>query len=146
LKKYLLILLTTTLLLSTSLMVAAQPTQQFPWRPRLNPEDPETLERIEQQIENYITFRLVISTLNMVLYGYILYLYAQLYNETRSKFSLGLMSLSAVLLIYSITSNPLLFWVLRGSGTQQIWFDVFNVIPDVFASIAAIIMIYLSRT
>ena len=126
-------------------MVAAQPTQPFPWRPRLNPNDPATLERIEQQIENYITFRIIISTLNMVLYGYILYLYAQLYNETRSKFSLGLMSLSAVLLIYSVTSNPLLFFVFRGYGTQ-IWFNVFNVIPDVFASIAAVILIYLSRT
>jgi len=29
-------------------MVYAQPDQRFPWRPRLNPEDPETLEQIEQ--------------------------------------------------------------------------------------------------
>ena len=144
-KKYLLILFTTALLLSTTIIVAAQPTQPFPWRPKLNPNDPAMLERLEQQIETYITFRIIVSTLNMVLYGYILYIYAQLYNETKSKFSLGLMSLSAVLLIYSITSNPLLFFVFRVSGTQ-IWYNVFNVIPDVFASIAAIIMIYLSRT
>lgn len=143
-RKHLLILLVFTLVFSTSLMVSAQPDQRYPWRPRLNPDDPEALERIEQQIESYITFRIILSSLNMVMYGYILYLYTQLYYETHSKFSLGLMALSGVLLIYSITSNPLLFGLLRGS--EPIWFNVFNSLPDVFASIAALIMIYLTRT
>ena len=143
-KKHLLIMMAFVLIISTSFMVSAQPDQRYPWRPRLNPDDPEALEKLEQQIESYITFRIVLSTLNMIMYGYILYLYTQLYNETYSKFSLGLMALSGVLLIYSITSNPLLFGVLRGS--EPIWFNVFNSIPDVFASIAAIIMIYLTRT
>lgn len=139
-------LATLIVVLSTVIIVSAQPDQRFPWRPRLNPEDPEALEQIERQIENYITFRIVVSSLNMILYGYILYFYTQLYNETHSNFSLGLMSFSAVLLIYSLTSNPLLFWVLRGMGTQPIWFNLFNFIPDLFASAAAIIMIYLTRT
>ncbi|MFW9835580.1 MAG: hypothetical protein ACFFEK_16375, partial [Candidatus Thorarchaeota archaeon] len=113
-RKQLLLLLALTLVFSTCLIVSAQPDQRYPWRPKLNPDDPEALEKIEQQIESYITFRIVLSGLNMIMYGYILYLYTQLYNETHSKFSLGLMALSAVLLIYSITSNPLLFGLLRG--------------------------------
>jgi len=142
--KLVLTLFALMLILSTAVMVSAQPDQRFPWRPRFNESDPETLEKFGRQIENYITFRIVLSGLNTVLYGYILYLYTQLYRETNSKFSLALMALSAVLLIYAISSNPLVSQLLRGS--EPIWFSVFNVIPDIFASIAAAIMIYLTRT
>ena len=135
------------IVLSTVVIVYAQPnpaSKDSPWRPRFNESKPETLERFERHIENYIQFRIVLSSINMILYGYLLYMYAMLYNETRSKFSLGLMALSGVLLIYSVTSNPLLLQLFR--GTQPVWFTVFNFVPDVFASIGAAIMIYLTRT
>ena len=142
--KHVLTLLALMLILSTVVVVSAQPDQRLPWRPRFNESDPETLERLERQIENYITFRIVLSGLNTVLYGYILFLYTQLYRETSSKFSLALMALSAVLLVYAISSNPLILQFMR--GPEPVWFSVFNVIPDIFASIAAAIMIYLTRT
>ena len=134
------------LVLSTVVIVSAQvePAPKSPWRPRFNETNPQEIQDFERQIENYIKFRIVLSGVNMILYGYILYMYAMLYTETRSKFSLGLMALSAVLLIYSATSNPLLYTVLRDS--KPVWISVFNSIPDVFASIAAVIMIYLTRT
>ena len=120
------------------------PIPKSPWRPRFNESSPEDIHDFESQIENYVKFRVVLSSINMILYGYILYMYAILYNETKSKFSLGLMALSGVLLIYSVTSNPLFFSLLRSS--KPIWSSVFNIIPDAFASIAAVIMIYLTRT
>ena len=133
------------LILSTTVVVvSAQPDQRYPWRPRFNTSDPATLEKLERNIENYITFRIILSGINMILYGYILFVYTTIYRETSSKFSLALMALSAVLLIYAISSNPLTLQLLRGS--EPIWFNVFNVIPDIFSSIAAAIMIYLTRT
>jgi len=143
-KKLMLTIFALMLITSTTLMASAQPNQRFPWRPRFNESTPETLEKFERQIENYITFRIVLSSINMILYGYILFIYMQLYRETSSKFSLGLMALSGALLIYSITSNPLIFQLLRGS--EPVWFSILNFIPDVFASIAAAILIYLTRT
>jgi hypothetical protein len=143
-KKLTVILLTIIIMFSTMFTALAQPDHRFPWRPRFNESDPETLKRFEKHIENYITFRIVLSSINMVLYGYILYLYTQLYRETSSKFSLGLILLSGALLIYSFTSNPMILQLFRGS--EPIWFGVFNFIPDIFASLAAFIMIYLTRT
>jgi hypothetical protein len=143
-KKLISILFTVILALSLMPTVYAKPGQRLPWRPRFNESDPETLKRFEKHIENYITFRIVISSINMILYGYILYLYTQLYRETSSKFSLGLILLSGALLIYSFTSNPMILQLYR--GTEPIWFGIFNFIPDIFASLAAFIMIYLTRT
>jgi len=143
-KKLSITLFLVTIILSTSVLVLAQPDQRSPWKPRFNTSDPEALAEFERQIENYITFRIINSSINTVLYGYLLFMYIQLYNETQSKFSMGLVALSSTLLIYSLLSNPLLLGLFR--GTEPIWFSVFNSLPDVFASIAAVIMIYLSRT
>lgn len=143
-RKLVITLFALLLVLSTAVMVSAQPDRRFPWRPRFNESDPETLDKFEKQIENYITYRIILSSLNMILYGYILYLYIQLYRETTSKFSLGLILLSGALLIYSLTSNPMILQIFRGS--EPIWFSIFNFIPDIFASLAAFIMIYLTRT
>ena len=142
-KKYPVALFLVTIILSTSVLVMAQP-ERYPWKPRFNASDPETLAEFERQIENYITFRIILSNLNMVFYGYLLFMYVQLYNETHSKFSMGLVALSSTLLIYSLLSNPLILGFFRGS--EHIWFSVFNSLPDIFASVAAVIMIYLSRT
>jgi hypothetical protein len=125
-------------------IVSAQPEDRFQWRPRFNRTDPELLHKFEKQIENFVRFRVLFSSLNLILYGYLLFLYVQLYRETSSKFSLGLMALSSVLIIYAISSNPLILQMFR--GPNPIWFSVFNFVPDIFASIAAIIMIYLTRT
>jgi hypothetical protein len=143
-KKLVVMLFSLIIIQQTIFMVFAQPNNRFPWRPRFNESDPETLKRFEKQIERYITFRIILSSLNMVLYGYILYLYTQLYRETSSKFTLGLTLLSGALLVYSLTSNPMVLQLFRGS--EPIWIGIFNFIPDIFASVAAFIMIYLTRT
>ena len=143
-KKLIIMLFALMIILQTTFVVFAQPKQRFPWRPRFNESDPDTLKRFEKHIENYFMFRIILSSLNMILYGYILYLYTLLYRETSSKFSFGLIMLSGALLVYSLTSNPMVLQLFRGS--EPIWFGIFNFIPDIFASLAAFIMIYLTRT
>jgi hypothetical protein len=49
-----------------------------------------------------------------------------------------------VLLVYSLSSNPLIIHFLWRPG--PVWLGVFNFIPDLFATIAAFILIYLSKT
>lgn len=131
------------LLLSTTVVVNAQSDNRLIFRLKLRDADPETLAHLERMIENYIKFRTILSGVNIILYSYLLHLYYTLYNETSSKFSLGLTVLSGVLLLYSITSNPLSFLIFR--RTNPIWVNLFSITPDLFASIAAFIMIYLSR-
>jgi hypothetical protein len=115
-----------------------------PWRPRFNETTPERLREFEQRIETYVIGKIIISSLNFILYAYITVFYLKLYKENESKFSLALAGLSVVLLVYAVSSNPLTLLVFRGS--DPLWMNVFNFIPDLLATVVAFIMIYLSKT
>lgn len=133
---------------AASQLVAAQPEPRprFPpdFKPRFNETDPDVLREFERRIEMFVTGRIIVSSINILLYGYLTYFYIRLYMENKSKFSLGLTALSIALLIYSIASNP---YILQLSWRRDpLWMGVFNFIPDVFATVAAVIMVYLSKT
>ncbi|HUV54638.1 MAG TPA: hypothetical protein VMW03_05490 [Candidatus Krumholzibacteriaceae bacterium] len=133
-------------LASQLIVVYAQPKPRAPdgLRPRFNETDPEVLREFERRIEMFIKGRIIVSSVNILLYGYLTYFYIRLYMDNKSKFSLGLTALSIALLIYSIASNP---YILQLSWRRNpIWMGVFNFIPDVFATLAALIMVYLSKT
>ncbi len=115
-----------------------------PWRPRFNETDPATLERIAQRIETMVKGKIVLSSINIILYTYITLFYVSLYRENKSSFSLSLVGLSVVLLVYSISSNPLLYLYI--GRIEPIWLSAFDFIPDLFSTVAAIILLYLSRT
>jgi hypothetical protein len=124
----------------------AQPTEGNPppFRPRFNETTPERIREFERIMETYIVGRTIISSLNIILYGYITYFYVKLYRENESKFSLALSGLSVVLLVYALASNPLLLHLIR--GPDPLWTGVFSFIPDMLATVVAFIMIYLSKT
>lgn len=115
-----------------------------PFRPRFNETSPVKLREFERIMETYIIGRIIVSSLNILLYGYITYFYVRLYRENASKFSLALAGLSVVLLVYALSSNPLLLSVIR--GPDPLWTGVFNFISDMLATVVAFILIYLSRT
>ncbi len=130
----------------TFALALAQSGEGFPppFRPRFNETSPERIREFERIMETYIVGRVVVSSLNILLYGYITYFYVKLYRENQSKFSLALAGLSVVLLVYALSSNPLLLHVIR--GPDPLWTGVFNFIPDMLATVVAFILIYLSRT
>ncbi|MFH2110327.1 MAG: hypothetical protein ABIJ47_03585 [Candidatus Bathyarchaeota archaeon] len=133
------------IMVQTVVIVSAQPGERpYPWRPRFNETTPDKLREFERRIETYVIGKIVISSLNFLLYGYITYFYLKLYRENESKFSLALAGLSVVLLVYSVSSNPLILLVFRGS--DPLWMNVFNFVPDLLATVVAFIMIYLSKT
>ena len=147
-KKHQALILLVLLAAVAAQLVAAQaqprPRDPSDFKPRFNETDPDVLREFERRIEMFVTGRIIISSINILLYGYLTYFYIRLYMDNESKFSLGLTALSLVLLIYSVSSNP---YILQFSWRRDpIWMGVFNFIPDVFATIAALIMVYLSKT
>ena len=112
--------------------------------PRVRDLSPEELEELENRIQTYMMGKTVVSVINALLMTYILWFYYVMYRENRSKFSLGLIALSTALMVYSIASNPWLLYTFSQKGYR--YAGVFNFIPDLFTTAAAVIMIYLTRT
>jgi hypothetical protein len=117
-------------------------------REKVKDLSPEELQELEDKMELYFSRKTMISSVNSLLMAYIMWFYYSMYRENGSKFSLGLIALSAALLVYSFTSNP---WIIR-----QYWYlvkreaigyrELFDIIPELFTTITAVIMIYLTRT
>ncbi len=93
-------------------------------------------------LEGIQVLNLLISTVNAVLLVYLLYTYVSVYQEIRSKFSLGLIALASALLAHTISANPIvsLIFGFKGSGLGP-----FEVIPSIFTLAAALVLIHLSR-
>jgi hypothetical protein len=141
-KKWKILILGTIILLVLSNIgvVWGQPKGQYSPRPPFD-VDPDDLPRIRRLLEGYFIGRSVISVINSILLLYLLLVYYGIYRETGSSFSLGLVVTAITLLTYTLTSNPLIHWAF---GYRAL-FGVFNFIPDIFTTIAAVVLIYLSR-
>ena len=111
----------------------------FPRRPPdINPED---IPEIRKRLDAYFLGRTVTSVINSLLLSYLLYIYIGIYRKIRSHFTLCLVIMAVALLLFSLSSTPLIQWAL---GDWKL-FGVFNFFPDVFTTLAAIVLIYLSR-
>ena len=114
-----------------------------PGRPIFEQFTPQQMMEVSNMLVLYIQGRTVLALINAVLLLYLLILYYNIYRETKSNFSLCLILFSATLFLYSITSNPILIWINGFNGTNI--FNLFNLLPDVFTTLASAILIYLSR-
>jgi len=112
-------------------------------RPMLERLTPEQLMEISNMLAIYIKMRTVLAVINMGLLVYLMFLYGGSYRETKSNFSLCLLLLSVTLFLYAITSNPIIVWV-NGFQAVSVW-NIFNILPDIFTTLASAILIYLSR-
>jgi hypothetical protein len=92
-------------------------------------------------IELFYTIKTVISTVNITLVIILLFTYIDIYRRTKASFTIGLIIFSTILLLYTITSNPILQWPFgfRASGLGP-----FAMLPDLFACVALSILVYLS--
>jgi len=117
---------------------------QLPRKPFQRPPfdvDPEDLPKIRTLLATYFIGKTITSIVNSVLLLYLLLVYYGIYRNTKSSFSLGLMVMSVALMTFTISSSPLFHWAL----SRRLLFGVFNFIPDLFTTVAAVILIYLSR-
>lgn len=89
----------------------------------------------------YYDIQAIVSSVNIALSILLLGVYLDTYRRMRSEFSLALVVFSLVLLSYSLTSNPFVrdLFGFRGSGLGP-----FGMLPDVFACMGLIILVYLS--
>jgi hypothetical protein len=92
-------------------------------------------------MEAFYIAKTVISILNTALIIALLYIYAKIYRNIKSKFTAGLILTMFVLLLYAISSNPLLQILF---GFRAFGMGPFAMIPDMFATVALVILLYLS--
>jgi tellurite resistance protein TehA-like permease len=82
-----------------------------------------------------------ISFINIGLIIPLFVIYAGIYRRMRSSFTLGLMAVIFALGMYAVTSNPLLVSIL-GGRTGEI--GLFQIVPDLCATIALVILVWIS--
>ena len=112
----------------------AQPQDVQPGQQPPQPRQPTVSEESKQ-------LKTAISFINVGLIIPLFAIYAGLYRRIRSSFTLGLLTVIFALGIYAVTSNPLIVSLL-GDRTGDI--GLFQIIPDLCATIALIILIRIS--
>lgn len=86
--------------------------------------------------------KIILSSVNIILLTIVLVTYIGIYLKTKSQFSVGLVLFTIALLLYSVTSNP----IMQGFGGFRIsGLGPFTMLPDLFTCIASAILLYLSR-
>jgi len=93
-----------------------------------------------EELHTYFTVRTIVSMINAGLSLILLIVYAEIYVKTRAQFTIGLVILSAVLLFYAITSNPL----LQVLSFRVYGFGLGGALPELFTTVAAVVLLYLS--
>ena len=91
--------------------------------------------------DTVVRVKLFVSTYNVVALMFLAATYAALYRELPNRFTLSLLLFTGALLLYALTSSPLLSLVLgfRGSGLGP-----FTFLPDLFAAVAITVLTYQS--
>lgn len=116
-------------------------TTVFGWSFQNNPPPPE---RWIPLLPLLVIMKTVLSSVNSILLTILFIIYFDIYRKTKAEFSLGLIIFTMALLIYSVTSNPLIHgfagFRLSGAGLGP-----FTMLPDLFTCIASAILLYLSR-
>lgn len=93
-------------------------------------------------IETAIRIKLFVTTLNVVLLLALLWNYITVYRDLPNRFTLSLLLVTVALLLYAVSSNPLLPILLGFRHGATLGPFVF--LPDIFASIAVIVLLYQS--
>ncbi len=92
-------------------------------------------------LEVFYIAKTVISSINLTLVIVLLGTYVSLYRKTKSEFVIGLIVFTLVLLLYTLVSNPIVMYL---AGFRAFGLGPFAMLPDLFASIALVILLYLT--
>ena len=92
-------------------------------------------------IELFYKVKTVLSSINATLLVFLLATYVDLYKKLKSEFTIGLIVFSLTLLLYALTSNPLLQWLF---GYRAFGLGPFAMLPDLFTSLALAVLLYLT--
>ena len=92
-------------------------------------------------MELFYKVRTILSSINASLLIFLLFSYVDMYSKMKSEFTIGLIVFSMTLLLYALTSNPLLQTVF---GYHAFGLGPFAMLPDMFTTIALIVLSYLT--
>ena len=118
------------------------PTSIF--EPRPVPFDRINIDRYYSymgDIELFYKVKTILSSINATLLVFLLATYVDMYRKLKSEFTIGLTLFSLTLLLYALTSNPLLQWHL---GYRAFGLGPFAMLPDLFTSLALAVLLYLT--
>ena len=103
--------------------------------------DPEQYYSAIGDLELFYKVKTMLSTINATLLVLLLATYVDLYRKLKSEFTLGLILFSLILLLYAVSSNPLL---QRFFGFWAIGLGPFAMLPDLFTTFALVVLLYLT--
>jgi tellurite resistance protein TehA-like permease len=132
------ILVLASLLIPILLKVPQTGPEQNPGQNLPPPQQARPVQQSPTQMENLKT---VISFINIGLIIPLFIIYAGIYRKMRSSFTLGLMAVIFALGMYAVTSNPLLVSLLGG---RPDYIGLFQIVPDLCATAALVILIWIS--
>ncbi len=92
-------------------------------------------------IATFTILKTIVSFINMALILITLGIYLDIYRTIKSKFTLGLVTMILLLLMYALTSNPLFHFRF---GYETIGLGPFTILPDIFTTVALLILFYIS--
>ena len=91
-------------------------------------------------VRDYAGLQLLFSSFNVLLLLYLFYIYSKDYFELKSAFTGGLLLFLVAMLLFSLTSNPLVhLWYGYRMGP-----DDFNLVPLVFSTLALLVLAKIS--
>jgi hypothetical protein len=112
---------------------------------------PVPFDRINIDIGRYYSFigdmelfyrlKTVLSSINATILVFLIATYIDMYKKLNSEFTIGLILFSLTLLLYALTSNPLLQWIF---GYQAFGLGPFAMLPDMFTTLALTVLMYLT--
>jgi hypothetical protein len=94
-----------------------------------------------EELQTYFTVKTIVSTVNTGLVICLLTIYLGIYQKTRAEFALGLIIFTMTLLLYAVTSNPLLLVLLM---FRPYALGLFTALPELFTTAAVTVLLYLS--
>jgi len=92
-------------------------------------------------IELFYKVKTLLSTVNATLLVVLLATYVDMYRKLHSEFTGGLILFSLILLLYALSSNPLLQWLF---GYRAFGLGPFAMLPDMFTTFALAVLLYLT--
>ena len=132
--------------LTVPVLYPAQHTVPAQNQPQQQPQVPDQAQQ-GQQIpqrtgqEESKQLKTAISFINIALIVPLFIIYAGIWRKMRSSFTLGLMAVIFALGMYAVTSNPLIIGLLGGRVGD---IGLFQIIPDLCATVALVILIRIS--
>lgn len=86
--------------------------------------------------------KIFLTSFNVIVLSALTYNYLQIYREVPTSMSRGLTMFSGALLLYAVTSSPLIHVM---SGFELLTVGPFTYVPDMFVTIAASVILYESQ-